>query len=78
VATTEIDQQFRAIDANNEFKTVDTFYDKAYDLMKSAVAKKLDIVKEPETIRNTTGERPSDRAACWRGGWWKTACASSP
>src|SRR4029077_17123215 len=55
----QIDQQFKAIDANNEFKTVDTFYEKAYDLMKSSVAKKaFDIEAEPETIRNRYGRTP--------------------
>jgi len=55
----QIDQQFKSIDSNNEFKTVDTFYEKAYDLMKSAVAKKaFDIEAEPETIRNRYGRTP--------------------
>jgi len=55
----QIDQQFKAIDANNEFKTVDTFYEKAYDLMKSSVAKKaFDIEAEPEAVRNRYGRTP--------------------
>jgi uncharacterized protein (DUF1501 family) len=55
----QIDQQFRHIDAANEFKTVDTFYEKAYDLMRSAVAKKaFDIESEPEATRNRYGRTP--------------------
>jgi uncharacterized protein (DUF1501 family) len=55
----QIDQQFRNIDANNEFATVDTSYEKAYDLMRSAVAgKAFDIESESETTRNRYGRTP--------------------
>ncbi|MEW5975812.1 MAG: DUF1501 domain-containing protein [Acidobacteriota bacterium] len=55
----EIDSQFRNIDATNEFETVDTFYERAYDLVRSTVAKKaFDIGAEPEAIRNRYGRTP--------------------
>ena len=56
---TQIDQQFRDIDSSNEFKTVDTFYQKAYDLIRLSVAKKaFDIEAEPEDVRNRYGRTP--------------------
>jgi uncharacterized protein (DUF1501 family) len=55
----QIDQQFRDIDASNEFATVDTFYEKAYDLMRSAVAgKAFDIESESDATRNRYGRTP--------------------
>lgn len=55
----QIDERFRTIDTSGEFKTVDTFYEKAYDLMRSAVAKKaFDIESEPDAIRNRYGRTP--------------------
>lgn len=55
----QIDEQFRTVDTSGEFKTVDTFYEKAYDLMRSAVAKKaFDIESEPDAIRNRYGRTP--------------------
>ncbi|HEV8130615.1 MAG TPA: DUF1501 domain-containing protein [Acidobacteriota bacterium] len=55
----QIDQYFREIDTRNEFRTVDTFYEKAYDLMRSSVAKKaFDIESEPEGVRSRYGRTP--------------------
>jgi Protein of unknown function (DUF1501) len=55
----QIDQQFRSIDSSNEFETVDTFYEKAYDLMRSTVAQQaFDIESEPEGLRSRYGRTP--------------------
>lgn len=55
----QIDEHFRAIDTHKEFQTVDTFYEKAYDLMRSSVARKaFDIESEPEAVRNLYGRTP--------------------
>jgi len=55
----QIDTQFKEMDRNQEFRTADTFYDRAYDLMRSAVAKKaFDIEAEPESVRNRYGRTP--------------------
>ncbi|MGH9338904.1 MAG: DUF1501 domain-containing protein [Acidobacteriota bacterium] len=55
----QIDEQFRRLDAENEFQTVDAFHEKAYDLMRSTVAKNaFDIHAEPEEVRNRYGRTP--------------------
>src|SRR5262245_24733435 len=55
----QMDQRFREIDTKNEFQAMDSFYDKAYDLIRSPSAQKaFDIEQEPETIRNRYGRTP--------------------
>jgi hypothetical protein len=55
----QLDEQFRRIDSSDEFKTVDTFYEKAYDLMRSSAARKaFDIESEPDSVRNRYGRTP--------------------
>lgn len=55
----QIDQQFRNMDAGNEFETIDSFYEKAYDLMRSSVARKaFEIDQEPDAVRNRYGRTP--------------------
>jgi Protein of unknown function (DUF1501) len=54
-----MDQRFREIDTKNEFQAMDSFYEKAYDLIRSPSAQKaFDIEQEPETIRNRYGRTP--------------------
>jgi hypothetical protein len=55
----QMDQRFREIDTKNEFRAMDSFYEKAYDLIRSPSAQKaFDIEQEPETIRNRYGRTP--------------------
>ncbi len=55
----QIDQKFREIDTKNEFRAVDAFYEKAYDLIRSSAAKAaFDIEQEPESIRSRYGRTP--------------------
>ncbi len=59
----KMDAQFRHLDAKrdaeSEFQTVDKFYDKAADLMRSPAAKRaFAIHEEPEQIRNMYGRTP--------------------
>ena len=55
----QVDRTFRGIDTSTEFQSMDAFYDKAYDLIRSPAAKKaFDIEQEEETIRNRYGRTP--------------------
>lgn len=55
----QIDEQFCQIDSGNKFATIDKSYEKAYDLIRSAVAKKaFDIETEPQHMRRRYGRTP--------------------
>jgi hypothetical protein len=55
----QMDHRFREIDTRNEFQAMDSFYEKAYDLIRSPSAQKaFDIEQEPETVRNRYGRTP--------------------
>ena len=51
-----VDDAFRSYDAKGTFEAVDSFYQNAHDLIRSAAARKaFDIGQEPETIREKYG-----------------------
>ncbi|MSV28320.1 MAG: DUF1501 domain-containing protein [Bryobacterales bacterium] len=55
----QMDDKFRRVDANTDFDALDAFHQKAYDLMRSPVAKKaFDIQSEPEALRERYGRTP--------------------
>ncbi len=55
----QMDAKFRAIDAGGDFEAMDSFQKKAYDLMRSPVAKKaFDIESEPRGLREKYGRTP--------------------
>ncbi|MBI4472347.1 MAG: DUF1501 domain-containing protein [Acidobacteria bacterium] len=55
----QVDREFREIDTKNEFQAVDSFYEKAYDLIRSPAARKaFDIEQESEVMRNRYGRTP--------------------
>ncbi|MBM3738985.1 MAG: DUF1501 domain-containing protein [Acidobacteria bacterium] len=55
----EMDKRFRAVEASPDFKALDGFYHRAYDLLSSPVAKKaFDIESEPQKLRERYGRTP--------------------
>jgi hypothetical protein len=55
----QFDRKFRAHDSTGEFRAMDAFYEKAYDLMRSPQAQKaFDVEAEDETTRNRYGRTP--------------------
>src|SRR5260370_18749379 len=54
-----MDAKFKALDANADFDAMDSFYQRAYDLMRSPAAKKaFDIQSEPAELRERYGRTP--------------------
>jgi Protein of unknown function (DUF1501) len=55
----QMDRKFRSIEASPDFKALDGFYHRAYDLLNSPAAKKaFDVSSEPETLRERYGRTP--------------------
>lgn len=55
----QMDKKFRAIEASPDFKALDGFYHRAYDLLNSPAAKKaFDIESEPAALRERYGRTP--------------------
>ncbi len=55
----QMDKKFSAIEVSPDFKALDGFYHRAYDLLNSPVAKKaFDISSEPEKLRERYGRTP--------------------
>lgn len=55
----QMDAKYRTIDANTDFDALDSFQQKAYDLMRSPAAKKaFDVESEPAAIRELYGRTP--------------------
>ncbi len=55
----QMDKKFRSIEASPDFKALDGFNQRAYDLLSSPAAKKaFDIASEPEKLRNRYGRTP--------------------
>ena len=55
----QLDSQFRQMDAEAEFNTLDKFYDKAYSLMRTPkIEKAFAIHEEKEDLRNAYGRTP--------------------
>lgn len=55
----QMDKKFRAIEASADFKALDGFYHRAYDLIASPTAKKaFDIESEPAKLRERYGRTP--------------------
>jgi hypothetical protein len=55
----QMDRKFRSIEASPDFAALDSFYHRAYDLIKSPAAKKaFDIESEPEALRERYGRTP--------------------
>jgi len=55
----QMDRKFRAIEASADFKALDGFYQRAYDLISSPVAKKaFDVEAEPAELRERYGRTP--------------------
>ncbi|MBI1786709.1 MAG: DUF1501 domain-containing protein [Acidobacteria bacterium] len=55
----QMDAKFKSVDSNGEIAAMDSFYQKAYDLMRSPAAKKaFDIQAEPRPIRDLYGRTP--------------------
>lgn len=60
----QMDKKFRSIEASSDFKALDQFTQKAYDLISSPVAKKaFDIQSEPEALRERYGRTPVGQGA---------------
>jgi len=60
----QMDAKFRAIEASTDMAAMDSFYQKAYDLLKSPAARKaFDIGAEPESLRERYGRTPVGQAA---------------
>ena len=60
----QMDRKFRAIEASPDFKALDGFYHKAYDLLSSPAAKKaFDIESEPTALRERYGRTPVGQGA---------------
>jgi uncharacterized protein (DUF1501 family) len=54
-----MDAKFKALDSNGDFDAMDSFYQRAYDLMRSPAAKKaFDIQSEPAELRERYGRTP--------------------
>ncbi len=59
-----VDKQFREYDASGIFDTVDSFYQMAYDLVRSPKAKKaFAIDEEPQAMREKYGRTPMGQGA---------------
>lgn len=55
----QMDAKYRAMDANPDFDALDSFHQRAYDLMRSPAAKKaFDIQAESESLRDRYGRTP--------------------
>ena len=55
----KMDAKYRAMDANTDFDALDSFQQRAYDLMRSPAAKKaFDIESEPAALREKYGRTP--------------------
>ncbi len=51
-----VDSKFKQLDSTNTFETLDSYYQAAFELMRSPRAKKaFDIAQEPEQLRNQYG-----------------------
>ena len=60
----QMDAKFRAIEASTDIAAMDSFYQKAYDLLKSPAARKaFDIGAEPESLRERYGRTPVGQGA---------------
>jgi Protein of unknown function (DUF1501) len=60
----QMDAKFRAIEASTDMAAMDSFYQKAYDLLKSPAARKaFDIAAEPESLRERYGRTPVGQGA---------------
>jgi Protein of unknown function (DUF1501) len=60
----QMDAKFRAIDASADVAAMDSFYQKAYDLLKSPAARKaFDIGAEKESLRERYGRTPVGQGA---------------
>jgi uncharacterized protein (DUF1501 family) len=59
-----MDAKYRALDANTDFDALDSFQQRAYDLMRSPAAKKaFDIDAEPQALREKYGRTPVGQGA---------------
>lgn len=55
----QMDGKFKSIEASADFKAMDSFYQKAHDLLSSPVAKKaFDVEAEPVALREKYGRTP--------------------
>ncbi len=55
----QMDKRFRAVEASPDFKALDGFHQRAYDLLSSPVAKKaFDVEAEPAKLRERYGRTP--------------------
>jgi hypothetical protein len=60
----KMDAKYRAIDSNTDFDALDSFQQRAYDLMRSPAAKKaFDIESEPAPLREQYGRTPVGQGA---------------
>jgi hypothetical protein len=60
----QMDAKFRAIEASTDMAAMDSFYQKAYDLLKSPAARKaFDIGAEKESLRERYGRTPVGQGA---------------
>ena len=60
----QMDSRFRSIEASPDFKALDQFSQKAYDLLSSPAAKKaFDIQSEPDALRERYGRTPVGQGA---------------
>jgi hypothetical protein len=60
----KMDARYRALDANVDFDALDSFQQRAYDLMRSPAAKKaFDIEAEPLALREKYGRTPVGQGA---------------
>ena len=60
----KMDTKYRAIDSNTDFDALDSFQQRAYDLMRSPAAKKaFDIESEPAALREQYGRTPVGQGA---------------
>jgi uncharacterized protein (DUF1501 family) len=61
---TLVDQKIRAYDTTDTFETLDSYYQSAFDLMKSPLAKKaFDVGAEPEALRDRYGRTSMGQGA---------------
>lgn len=60
----QMDRKFRAVEASPDFKALDGFYQRAYDLLSSPAAKKaFDVESEPAKLRERYGRTPVGQGA---------------
>jgi hypothetical protein len=60
----KMDAKYRALDANTDFDALDSFQQRAYDLMRSPAARKaFDIESEPAALRERYGRTPVGQGA---------------